>query len=242
MGGVSPPPAPPATNRRPRARVVIALLLCAWPAGANVNEAGSGPDATALDEPAPLLPPPPPLPPLPPNPPAAPPSPPTSPIKGKVCTTCMNSRDPQSCREPWQSCVLDEPRWDDWLASGRGGANLEQSRELFLEANASFAAGLAHRVAGGEACRHGHTDVSHAEAANVGVCRLRYAGDTCANPPPQPFVCACVSEAAAMKAQDELGEDARWYFLMIGFGSVVTTVFMLLLRCLLYTSPSPRDS
>ena len=105
------------------------------------------------------------------------------------------------------------------------------SFQLFLAANASFFAGLAHRVDGGEACRYGHTDVAHTNVSTVAPCRPHYEGDTCTYPAPVPFVCACVDDKTAERAQDALGE-ARFMFTMVGLGCACTSLFMLLLRTL----------
>ena len=165
-------------------------------------------------------------------------------MSGVICTTCMNARFPdEQCRETWQPCVLDVPTWADWQASGRGGENEDESRRLYLLANASFTAGLQHRVGGAgegvaiegdlnEACRFGHTDHIHVNLSSVGECRTRFEGDTCNNPSPAPFVCACIAEPVAFRAQDELGEQPRFYFVMIGLLCAFVSVFMLFLNML----------
>ena len=148
----------------------------------------------------------------------------------------MNAGDPDSCREPWHSCVLELPTWSDWVASGRGGDDPETSLRLFSAANATVAAGLAHVNADG-ACLFGHTDHLHSVHANVAIreCRPHYQGDTCMNPAPAPFVCACVAEDVAFRAQDTMGEEERFYFVMLGLGCVCAAAFMLLLRILVAT-------
>lgn len=173
-----------------------------------------------------------------------PPLPPTSPaplITGVVCTTCMNVRDPANmCRESWQPCVLDPPSYEDWQASGRGGNDEGESRRLFDLANASFTAGLEHRRGDSsdyfDACRYGHTDHVHTHnASSVGACRPLYLGDTCTNPIPTPFVCACIAEPLAFTAQDEIGQEPRFWFMLIGLACVCLSFLLLLLNLLFAT-------
>ena len=65
----------------------------------------------------------------------------------------------------------------------------------YERAKASYMAGLEHVGDDGQ-CRYGHTDVLHsANKSVVAECRPRYQGDTCQNPVPAPFVCACVSDS-----------------------------------------------
>lgn len=144
----------------------------------------------------------------------------------------MNFRDPEACRDPSRPCVLDAPTLEQWQASGRGGGDAQLSLQRFLEANATFDAGLAFRAIDSDHCEHGHTDVAHALKESVGLCRERYYGDSCVNPAPAPFVCACVSISTAFAAQDELGEEQRFYFVMIGLGCCSAAVFMLGARSL----------
>lgn len=146
----------------------------------------------------------------------------------------MNTRDgPDTCRDARQTCVLEAPSWEAWEASGRGGANAEESRRLFLVANDSFAAGLRHRTDEG-ACTFGHTDHVHASLDTVAACRPHYEGDTCSNPAPTPFVCVCVTEKVAVEGQNELGEQARFYFFMLGSGCVCIALFMILMYVMVW--------
>ena len=154
-------------------------------------------------------------------------------MPGVVCTTCMNARDPDLCREAWQPCVLGAPVWEEFLATrGEHMAPEEELFKIFNRANKTYARGLRHRVAGGEACEHGHTDYLHADLSNVSDCRPHYQGDTCSNPTPAPFICTCVSKMVAYERQDTMGEDARFYFVMIGLGCSAIAIFMFLLKIL----------
>lgn len=138
----------------------------------------------------------------------------------------MNARSAADCSEPWSKCILEPPTFEAWQQSGRGleGSNRTEL-ELFLEANASFAAGLAHRAPNGEYCAFGHTATSFIESA--AVCRTKLAGDRC-DPPPKPFVCACVGNEVAFAAQDTLGSSQRFAFVMIGMACIGTSALMLL--------------
>lgn len=102
---------------------------------------------------------------------------------------------------------------------------------LFREANATYAAGLAYRTPGEETCQFGHTDHMHAVNTSVaGLCRERYVGDTCSQPVPAPYVCACVSNDVAFVAQDPIGRDQRFNLLMVGMGFSFTAAIMIIAR------------
>ena len=219
------------------------LLVGAALALARADDPGSGDIGSGFFEP-PFIPPRPPFAPPPPSPPPLPPSPPSLPSppgypplppgRWRICTTCFNARDPEYCRDTTLPCILDEPTWEQWQLAGHGSD--ESSLLRFIEANASYTAGLLHRA--GEQCLYGHTDYLHANASDgVGnsECRPRYEGDTCENPAPKPFACVCVSNAAAFKAQDDLGADGRWYVAFGALGCGTTAAIMLLLRCFVAT-------
>ena len=212
------PPAPPPSPASPPPSVPAPPLSPAPP---------ELPPSPSIPPPSPPPPSPPPLPPPPTSPPLPPPRDPPFPpaVPGRVCSSCGNARYSYLCRGNG-ACILDPPRYEDWLLSGRGG---DDPRASFAEANESYYAGRDHVLAGTEECEFGHTDHLHADPDNVGICRLTLPFDDCSDDP-KPFVCACVSEPVATSAQDPLGPELRFHLLSMAFVCIVTTVGMLFFR------------
>lgn len=143
----------------------------------------------------------------------------------------MNARSNSECREKFSRCVLDAPSWSDWVENGLApgstpGAATAAAWSSFVAANATYTAGLAHRSHDGH-CAHGHTDHDHANTSSFGLCRDRMMGDTCQNLQ-RVFLCVCVAEEVSFAAQDPLGRDQRFNFVMIGMICCMTAAVMML--------------